>query len=155
MFDFENDAKIKSLTFLDIQETAWMNFYDAVGNVISQQFVEPTGNNGQVEISLEVSGVSRMEVVLKGSGAIDDLVYDHANGQTGPGDGIVTGTDGDDVIDLAYDGDPEGDRVDAGDALLAGEAPDDDIIDAGDGNDTISALEGDHDIYAGSGDDVV
>ncbi|HEY7824640.1 MAG TPA: cadherin-like domain-containing protein, partial [Acidimicrobiia bacterium] len=71
------------------------------------------------------------------------------------GDGIVSGDDTDNTIDLAYTGDPEGDRVDAGDAVLPGEAPDDDIIDAKCGDDTILAGAGDDDIYAGGGDDVV
>lgn len=155
VFEFDGAVKIKSLTFLDIEETARMNFYDADGNIISQHFVEATGDNGQVEISLYVLDVARMEVVLKGSGAIDNLVYDDANGVIVTGDGIVTGSDGDDLIDLGYDGDAEGDRVDAGDALIAGEGPDDDIIDAGPGNDKVAAFVGDDEIYAGSGDDVV
>ena len=62
-------------------------------------------------------------------------------------DGYVVGTSGDDVIDAAYTGDPDGDLVDAGDALLPGEGADDDIILAGDGNDTIEAGAGDDEIY--------
>jgi Ca2+-binding RTX toxin-like protein len=70
-------------------------------------------------------------------------------------DGIVSGTAGDDLIDLAYTGDPDGDRVDAGDAILPGQAPDDDIIDAGDGDDTILAGLGDDTVLAGDGNDIV
>ena len=70
-------------------------------------------------------------------------------------DGIVEGTAGDDLIDVNYDGDPEGDRIDAGDAILPGEGPDDDIVDAGAGNDTVLAGEGDDTVYAGAGDDHV
>ncbi len=73
----------------------------------------------------------------------------------GQGDGIVDGTAGADVIDLAYTGDPEGDMIDAGDAILAGEAPDDDIVDAGAGDDLIKAGLGNDDVYAGSGNDTV
>ena len=50
-------------------------------------------------------------------------------------DGVVEGTGGDDLIDTAYTGDPEGDMVDAGDAILPGEVGDDDIIVAGAGDD--------------------
>src|SRR6056297_1905244 len=71
------------------------------------------------------------------------------------GDGIVSGDETANDIDLGYTGDPEGDMIDAGDALLAGEAPDDDIVDAGAGNDTVEAGQGDDDVYAGSGDDSV
>ena len=71
------------------------------------------------------------------------------------GDGIVDGSGGDDRIDLAYDGDPQGDRIDNGDAILPGAAPDDDVVDAGAGDDTIRAGQGDDIVYAGSGSDVV
>ena len=71
------------------------------------------------------------------------------------GDGIVEGTAGDDLIDIAYTGDPEGDLIDAGDAILPGEGPDDDIVDARGGDDTILAGAGDDTVYAGSGSDRV
>ena len=45
-------------------------------------------------------------------------------------DGVVDGTPGDDLIDLNYTGDPEGDMIDAGDAILEGAAPDDDVVQA-------------------------
>ena len=70
-------------------------------------------------------------------------------------DGIVSGTDGNDTIDLGYTGDPDGDRIDAGDAILPGEGPDDDIVYAGAGNDTVRAELGDDDVYAGTGNDSV
>ncbi|MEF3047355.1 Hint domain-containing protein [Pseudotabrizicola sp. L79] len=71
------------------------------------------------------------------------------------GDGLVEGTSGDDLIDLAYLGDPEGDRIDNSDALLPGEAPQDDIVLAGAGNDTVVALAGNDDITGAAGDDLV
>ncbi|WP_372840207.1 Hint domain-containing protein [Phaeovulum sp.] len=70
-------------------------------------------------------------------------------------DGIVEGTDGADLIDSNYTGDPDGDRIDNNDAILPGEAPQDDIVEAGAGNDTIYAGEGDDDVRAGEGDDLV
>ena len=157
VFDFDNEVLVKHLTFLDIEEGARMFFYDADGNLLEEQYVDPTGDNGQRDVQLNVDGVARLEVVLNGSGAIDNLIYDDplATEPSGDGDGIVSGTAGDDVIDLGYTGDPEGDRIDAGDAVLPGEAADDDIVDAGAGNDTITSLEGDDEVYAGSGHDVV
>lgn len=65
-------------------------------------------------------------------------------------DGYVEGTTGDDVIDVSYFSDPEGDQVDNGDALLPGEVGDDDIILAGAGNDEIIAGDGDDEIYGDS-----
>lgn len=82
-------------------------------------------------------------------GTIDYVaIYDSSNPDEtgGDGDGYVEGTEGNDLIDLAYTGDPEGDKVDNGDAILAGANPDDDIILAGKGDDTV---------YAGAGDDVI
>lgn len=68
-------------------------------------------------------------------------------------DGIVSGTAGNDLIDIAYTGDPDGDRVDAGDAILAGDGPDDDRINAGAGNDTVLAGAGADLISGEAGDD--
>lgn len=68
-------------------------------------------------------------------------------------DGIVSGTEGGDLIDAAYAGDPDGDLVDGGDASLPGAAPDDDVILAGAGNDTVLAGAGDDLVQGGSGDD--
>lgn len=69
-----------------------------------------------------------------------------------PLDYVVEGTAGDDVIDGAYLGDPEGDRVDAGDAA---DGSDHDLIEAYGGNDTVRAGVGDDTVLAGTGDDSV
>ena len=71
------------------------------------------------------------------------------------GDGIVEGTDGDDLIDYDYTGDPEGDKIDNNDALLPGETGNDDIVEAGAGNDTILSGLGNDEVDAGAGDDLV
>ena len=68
-------------------------------------------------------------------------------------DGIVDGTSGDDLIDLAYTGDPNGDRIDNSDAILPGEGPQDDIVLAGAGNDTVFARDGNDEITGASGND--
>lgn len=70
-------------------------------------------------------------------------------------DGIVEGTVGDDIIDAGYDDDPEGDRVDAGDAIAAGAAPDDDRIEAYGGDDRVFAGLGDDDVFGGAGADTL
>jgi Ca2+-binding RTX toxin-like protein len=70
-------------------------------------------------------------------------------------DGTVEGTDGDDVIDSGYTGDPEGDRVDNDDAIFPGAGPDDDLIEAYGGNDSVTAGEGNDVVFGGTGNDVV
>ncbi|WP_050518464.1 Hint domain-containing protein [Pseudorhodobacter antarcticus] len=65
---------------------------------------------------------------------------------------IVEGTAGADVIDGTYLGDPEGDRVDAGDNLAGNN---DDVILAGAGDDRVNAAAGDDRIEAGTGNDIV
>jgi len=68
-------------------------------------------------------------------GEIDYVaIYDpDATGEVDP-DGIVDGEDNVHTIDITYEVDPEDDHIDAGDAVLLGEAPNDDIVDAPGGN---------------------
>ncbi|MBM1218886.1 Hint domain-containing protein [Ponticoccus sp. SC2-23] len=68
-------------------------------------------------------------------------------------DGTVEGTFGSDIIDESYTGDPEGDRIDANDALLPGASGNDDLVEAGPGNDTVLAGDGDDVVYGGADDD--
>lgn len=71
-------------------------------------------------------------------------------------DGYVEGTGGADLIGAAYVGDPETDRIDNADAILPGDAPNDDVVLAGGGDDTVLAGLGDDEIYGDSavfGDD--
>lgn len=70
-------------------------------------------------------------------------------------DGIVYGTVGGDLIDLAYTGDNDGDRIDATDALLPGAAPNDDLVLAGAGDDTVLAGLGDDYVSGDDGDDLL
>ncbi|WP_326295436.1 Hint domain-containing protein [Mesobacterium hydrothermale] len=63
---------------------------------------------------------------------------------------IVEGTSGDDLIDTAYLGDPEGDLIDANDNLMG---LNQDSVLAGAGNDTINAGAGADTIDGGAGDD--
>lgn len=65
---------------------------------------------------------------------------------------VVEGTAGDDLIDVNFTGDPQGDMVDAGDVL---DGSNDDVIEAGAGNDTMFAGLGNDTIYGGAGDDVI
>jgi len=65
-------------------------------------------------------------------------------------DYTVSGTAGDDVIDLGYLGDPDGDQVDNNDAA---DGSNDDLIEAGAGNDYAYGGLGNDTIYGGDGND--
>lgn len=80
-------------------------------------------------------------------------ISDTVDNNTGGPDGWVDGTSGNDLIDIAYTGDPQGDRIDANDAILPGDAPDDDRVRAGDDDDTVRAGKGDDLVYGGTGND--
>lgn len=153
-FEFDEEVALQSVTFLDLEAPATLSFFAEDGTLLSQQVVPANGDNGQSIVELFSTDAFRFDVQLQGSGAIDNLVFE--DDSVDPiGDGIVSGDDAGNVIDIAYAGDPEDDRIDASDALIAGEAPEDDIVDALGGDDTVSSLDGDDDIYAGAGDDVV
>ncbi|MGB3278385.1 MAG: Ig-like domain-containing protein, partial [Pseudorhodobacter sp.] len=70
-------------------------------------------------------------------------------------DGIVRGTDDGNLIDTAYIDPFDADRVDAGDAILGDDAPNDDRIRAEGGDDTVYAGLGDDTVFSGLGDDEV
>ena len=67
-------------------------------------------------------------------------------------DYTVEGTGADDLIDGAYTGDPDGDRVDAGDSPTG---TDDDLIFAYGGNDSVLAGAGNDTVYGGDGGDTI
>ncbi len=71
--------------------------------------------------------------------------------RTDTGAGVVDGTSGNDTIDGAYTSDPQCDVIDGGDAVLAGENLDDDIVNAGNSDDVVAAGEGD-DLLTGDRD---
>jgi hypothetical protein len=70
-------------------------------------------------------------------------------------DGTVSGTTGDDIIDATYEGDPDGDHVDANDNILPTNSGDGDLIEAGAGNDTVLSGAGNDIVYGGDGNDIV
>ena len=147
-FDFEDLVRVKSLTFKDIEETTGegtrMIFYDGDGNVISNQFVDPTGDGGERTVQLFVPGTARLEVRFEGSGAIDNLVYDDGEGEdagpTANDDAAETLEDTSIVIDLrGNDTDPN----DPLSALTIGDfvSPDGTVVDNGDGTVTFTPNE--------------
>ncbi len=113
----------------------------------SLTFTPDAGFTGQTTITYHISD---------GHGGSDEgTVTVTVNPTSGGCDGIVSGTPGNDLIDTSYTGDPDGDRVDAGDAILPGDAPNDDRIVAGAGNDTVHAGLGNDLVDGGTGNDVL
>ena len=70
-------------------------------------------------------------------------------------DGIVQGTSGNNLIDYNYTGDPQGDKIDHNDQVLAGAHPNDDLVYAYGGNDTVLAGAGNDVVYGGDGNDLL
>lgn len=129
--------------------------------------VSPTGSAGSATITL-TGPVARFEIFSTNlsttstgndyyliSPATFNPVY------TPPLDGIVEGTAGGDLIDFAYNTDPDGDRIDNNDNTFAGVAAggaagsNDDLVQGFGGSDTIKSGAGNDTVYAGTGADSV
>lgn len=94
--------------------------------------------------------------VVDGDGNVDDGFISIIT-KTGTAlDGIVQGSAGSDLIDFAYQGDPDGDKIDHNDATGAGGTTGEaDYVLAGAGNDSIVAGAGNDKIFAGADNDSV
>lgn len=160
IFEFDASTSVQSFTVLDVESSnSYANLYAEDGALLGTVHIPTTGNNGQETVWLTdpdtgkpFEGVARLEITLAESGAIDNLSF------TTPdlvGDGVLEGSNDDDLTDIDYTGDPEGDRIDNLDAILDGESGNDDIVDALGGDDIVRAGAGNDEVYAGSGDDVV
>jgi Ca2+-binding RTX toxin-like protein len=71
--------------------------------------------------------------------------------RTDTGAGVIDGTAGNDTIDSTYVADSQCDVIDGGDARLAGEVGDDDIVNGGDGDDVVVAGAGNDEVFGGAG----
>jgi len=138
-------------------------FHNVNGNVVTGSATTNDGpgvNNNQQDIDVTIQGpLKSFWIVLddgpdrhySGTVAVSDVHFD----VTAILDGTVEGTAGNDVIDVAYVGDPDGDMVDNNDAILPGDTGNDDLIFGYEGDDSITAGTGDDEVYGGSGDDVI
>ncbi|HGG64087.1 MAG TPA: type I secretion protein [Rhodobacteraceae bacterium] len=153
------DGNIVPVTYSDL---AWHHTVD--GNTVEggdndSPGVEGSGAVDSVTVTIPGPVVSIEIVMDNGESAdnsgvvgITEMTFDAVPVVTS--DGIVQGTAGDDLIDVAYTGDPDGDRVDNHDAVL--DDPNGDYLpDAGDNDDTIFAGAGDDTVFAGEGNDFV
>ena len=151
---------------------------DADGNEVPVAFTDlashhaVSGNvldtDGNVSEGIETSGAEdSVTVTIAGPIVSLQIIYDNDDGPEISGtvgigditfstvepDGYVEGGSGDDLINTAYDDDPDGDRVNANDAVLPGESANDDIVIAGSGDDTVRPGTGDDTVFGGAGED--
>lgn len=151
---------------------------DADGNEVPVAFTDlaahhsVTGNvldtDDNASPGIETSGAEdSVTVTIPGPIVSLQIIYDNDGGpemsgvvgvsditfSTVEADGYVEGGSGDDLIDAAFDDDPDGDQIDAGDAVLPGEAANDDIVIAGSGDDTVLAGAGTDTVFGGAGED--
>lgn len=136
------------------------------GSVTGEQSVSGNSVEGENTTYSSFTGGDSVTVSIAGPIVSLQLVYDNGDDAANSGvigysdmsfdaapvvsDEVVEGTAGDDLIDVAYTGDPEGDMIDAADNSAGN---DDDVVVAGAGNDTVLAGNGDDLVYGGSGDD--
>lgn len=149
-FDFDGEVTVDSITLLDVEEAAWIKVFDEHGNLL-RLIDAHTSDNGQLNVHIDTPGAAYMTVQLGGSGAVDNLKFTPAQAP----DGVVNGTDGNNLIDLNYV-DAQGDRINANDALgVEGTFGDEDLVLAGDGDDTVYASVGDDIVRGEGGDDLL
>ncbi|MBM7069071.1 SdrD B-like domain-containing protein [Actibacterium sp. 188UL27-1] len=110
-FDFDNPSKVTSIKVLDTEETTGtIDLFDADGGLIKSVPIPATGDNGQSDVTLDADGVALMLVNLPGSGAVDDLCFDHEP-PVDPQTGSITSRafiDSDDDSQDNNNGDEEG-----------------------------------------------
>ncbi|QGX99015.1 hypothetical protein EI983_12345 [Roseovarius faecimaris] len=152
--------------------------YDENGNLLSAaEVIAGLGNvqdefiitNPDGSVSINSAGTTANDISVSLSGPISELtlIYDAGpEGAQSGGSGItdfsftvpaapdytVSGTGGDDMIDVLYTGDPEGDRIDNGDHS---DGSDSDIVLAGAGNDVVLSGAGDDTVDGGTGADTI
>ncbi|PWR02543.1 hypothetical protein DKT77_11495 [Meridianimarinicoccus roseus] len=92
-FDFDNPVDVASIVVIDTEEGGKINAYDADGNLIGTVDVPHLQDNTKATVDLDFEGVAKLEVVLNGSGAVDDLCYDKdgPNGGNDPMNASIAG----------------------------------------------------------------
>ncbi|WP_420859237.1 Hint domain-containing protein [Marivivens marinus] len=118
----------------------------------SDVVVTDTNGDGTGDAILTFPGGESITLVGVSPSQLDTTESLVAIGIPAGQDYTVSGTAGDDLIDGAYTGDPEGDMVDANDAA---DGSNNDVIEAGAGNDTVLAGAGDDTIDGGAGNDTL
>ncbi len=123
---------------------------DVVGHDANDADVDGSGN-----FTLADSDGDTAANGANADGAETDLDYRDTTDSPVTLDGTVEGTSGADTIDGSYAGDPDGDFVDNGDAILPGDNVNDDLIYGFDGDDSITAGSGQDEVYGGGDNDTI
>lgn len=141
------------------------------GDLLADPYHSSNGNDlngdGSFDSGTQTSGAAD-SVSVTIAGPVSQIQFVFSNGESHSSSGsfgignmsleraaldyVIDGTGGDDVIDDLYLLDPDGDRVDAGDAL---DGSDDDVIHAGAGDDLVVAGAGNDTIIGGIGSDTL
>lgn len=151
--DANGDAVPVSYTDLAVHHTVTGNTLDAGGNV--SPGVEGSGAPDSVTVtipgpivSLQIIFDNGPDAAQSGVAGVSDITF-----STVEPDGYVEGTSGADTINSGYLGDPDGDRINANDAVLPGEGSNDDIVIAGGGDDVVRSAGGADVVFGGEGAD--
>ncbi|NKX74607.1 hypothetical protein HGG73_10585 [Rhodobacteraceae bacterium R_SAG3] len=147
-FDMTDSGDGTTVDQLDVSDVT-----DADGNPVNvfDVTVADTNGDGTGDAILQFPNGESITLAGVSPSSVNNQAALMSMGIPGP-DYIVEGTSGDDLIDVNYTGDPDGDMVDADDNAAGN---DNDSIVAGDGNDTIMSGSGVDTVDAGEGDDVV
>lgn len=168
--DAVNDSGITTPFGAAVVIPVLANDTDVDGDLLSVTAATP-GSNGTTTVNGDgtvtytpnagFSGTDTFDYTISdGNGGTDTATVTVSVGIAPPPppptrDGIVDGSAGNDLIDLGYAGDPDGDFVDNDDALLPGAAPNDDSIRAGAGDDVVLAGVGDDQVDGADGADLI
>ncbi len=141
------------------------NDTDVDGDTLSlASFSSPDGtldDNGDGTVTFTpndgFSGTATITYTVSDPGLLTDEGTATVNVGAGPvspaPDGYVDGDDGDNLIDIDYTGDPNGDMIDDGDSIFPTPGTDDDYVRAGGGDDTVRSGEGSDTVEGGDGND--
>ncbi len=140
-------------------EAVWTVRDDVTGEVfqVSMFQVEGEGASGYYTLSETPLVPGRSYTTLNydsnPNAATGDETFNYTDYQSEPN--VVSGTGGDDLIDNAYSGDPQGDMVDSGFGTGQATGGYGDSVEAGAGDDTVLAGQGDDSVLGGGGNDVL
>lgn len=111
VFDFANPSFVFDIKVIDTEEGGTIELFDADGASLGTFAIPQIGDGDIDQVLIDVDGVSRMEVTLNGSGAIDDICIVPGQEQPGSLSGTYFCDDDRDGVD---DGNANGDLDVAG-----------------------------------------
>ena len=85
-FDFDQASSVESLNLIDTEEGGVVRLYGEDGSLIDTVTIPRIGDGEVGTLDINVDGVARMDVVMNGSGAIDDICF--TSGVEAPSTGL-------------------------------------------------------------------